>query len=284
VIGRVWDGKNTYFRTKNGTGIRVTNPTDESNMTVEGSYQMYEGQPLKIARVYDQRKEVAGGNGKSYVLEGQPIMGTRLTVKDQLAAHPEFAKFLELMEGSGLFENIHNLGTGNESDNKACGGTNVSLFNTYHYTIYVPGNDAIAQLQRDGKLSSWEQVEAAHEAGDDAKAASDSLGIVNFLKYHIQDNALFIGAEEESGIFETAVIDPSTDRFYRVNATLKSDGIEVVDHAGNTRRVVTTDPSLFNLMAREYQYNSSDAKQAANIETSSSAVIHLIDKPLLIEN
>ena len=57
-------------------------------MTVEGSYQMNEGQPIRIARVYDQRKEVAGGNGKSYVLEGQPIMGTRLTVKDQLAAHP----------------------------------------------------------------------------------------------------------------------------------------------------------------------------------------------------
>jgi hypothetical protein len=37
-------------------------------------------------------------------------------------------------------------------------------------------------------------------------------------------------------------------------------------------------------MAREYQYNDSDASKAANIETSSSAVIHLIDKPLLIEN
>ena len=119
VIGKVWEGKNTYFRTKNGTGIRVTNPGDKDNMTVEGSYQMYEGSPIKITRVYDQRKEVAGGNGMSYVLEGQPIMGTRLTVKDQLAAHPKyFGKFLELMEGSGLFEAIHNLGTGNENDNK----------------------------------------------------------------------------------------------------------------------------------------------------------------------
>ena len=182
VIGRVWDGKNTYFRTKNGTGIRVTNPSDESNMLVEGSFQMNEGQPLRVTRVYDQRKEVAGGNGKSYVLEGQPIMGTRLTVYDQLAAHPKyFGKFLELLEGSGLLETIHNLGTGNESDNKACGGVNMSVFNTYHYTIYVPSNDAIEQLQKEGKLSSWEQVDEDHQAGDDDKALSDSLNIVNFL-------------------------------------------------------------------------------------------------------
>lgn len=288
VIGKVWEGNHSYFRTKNGTGIRVTNPTDESNMTVEGSYQMYEGQPLKIARVYDQRKEVAGGNGKSYVLEGQPIMGTRLTVKDQLAAHPEFAKFLELMEGSGLFENIHNLGTGNESDNKACGGTNVSLFNTYHYTIYVPGNDAIAQLQRDGKLSSWEQVEAAHEAGDDAKAASDSLGIVNFLKYHIQDNALYIGAQNESGNFETSLINNRTKRFYMLQSDLKDDTIEVTDATGTkhtvTKRKDAAGNDLYNIQAREYLYDNRDATTATNLYTTSSAVIHLIDSPLSYGN
>ena len=107
---------------------------------------------------------------------------------------------------------------------------------------------------------------------------------MNFLKYHIQDNALFIGAEEESGDFETAVIDPSTERFYRVNAVLSADGITLKDHAGNTRKVMTSNPQLFNLMAREYQYDSSDASRANNIETSSSAVIHQIDQPLLLNN
>ena len=288
VIGKVWEGKNTYFRTKNGTGIRVTNPTDEQNMTVEGSYQMYEGSPLKISRVYDQRKEVAGGNGKSYVLEGQPIMGTRLTVRDQLAAHAEFAKFLELMDGSGLFENIHNLGTGNESDNKACGGTNVSLFNTYHYTIYVPGNEAIEQLQNDGKLASWEQVEADHEAGDEAKAVSDSLNIVNFLKYHIQDNAFYIGAQNESGNFETSLINTKTKRFYMLQAELKDDSIEVVDATGAkhtvTKKTDGTGQDLYNIQAREYLYDSRDASTATNLYTTSSAVIHLIDSPLSYGN
>ena len=292
VIGRVWDGKNTYFRTKNGTGIRVTNPTDESNMTVEGSFQMNEGQPLRVTRVYDQRKEVAGGNGKSYVLEGQPIMGTRLTVYDQLAAHPKyFGKFLELLEGSGLLETIHNLGTGNESDNKACGGVNMSVFNTYHYTIYVPSNDAIEQLQKEGKLSSWEQVDEDHQAGDDDKALSDSLNIVNFLKYHIQDNALYIGAQNESGDFETSLINKKTRRFFMVKSQLKDDEIIVLD-AVDQKNMRDGEPTtmhtvkkmsyigddglqkdLYNIQAREYLYNNRD-------DTTSSAVIHLIDKPL----
>ena len=103
-------------------------------------------------------------------------------------------------------------------------------------------------------------------------------------KYHIQDNALYIGAADDSGDFETAVIDPSTDRFYRVSARLSDDGITIVDHAGNTRRVVTSNPNLYNIAAREFQYNSADATRATMIETSSTAVIHLIDKPLMINN
>ena len=181
------------------------------------------------------------------------------------------------MDGSGLFEQIHN-------KRNATGGQNISTFNTYHYTVYVPDNESIEALQRAGKLSSWEKVDAFEEEGNLTAKTNDSLQIVNFLKYHIQDNALFIGAEEESGDFETAVIDPKTERFYRVSATLEADGIKLKDHAGNTRHVVTTKPELFNLVAREFQYNSQDASAATAIETSSSAVIHLIDQPLMINN
>ena len=274
VIGNVEDG-HKYYRTKGGTEIRVSNATaGAAGMTVEGSRQANETQPLSISYVYDQTD---GGNGKSYILNDEPIMGTRQTVRDVLASQPEFSKFLELMDGSGLFEMIH-------LNRNATAGQNIASFNTYHYTVYVPTNESIEALQRAGKLSSWEKVDAYEEAGNLTAKTADSLQIVNFLKYHIQDNALFIGAAEESGDFETAVIDPSTERFYRVKATLKADNIELVDKAGNTRHVVTTDPRLFNLMAREYQYDNKDAARANNIETSSSAVIHLINEPLLLNN
>ncbi|MCR4602507.1 MAG: hypothetical protein K5683_03090 [Prevotella sp.] len=274
VIGNVEDG-HTYYRTKGGTEILVKNAQlGAGGMTVEGSYQTNEGQPAAVSYIYDQTE---GGNGKSYILDAEPIMGTRQTVRDVLAQHEEFSKFLELMDGSGIFELIHN-------KRNATAGQNISTFNTYHYSIYVPTNESIQRLQDMGKLSSWEKVDAYEEAGNLLAKSRDSLQIVNFVKYHIQDNALFIGAEEESGDFETAVIDPATERFYRVSATLTADGITLKDHAGNTRKVQTADPRLFNLMAREFQYNNTDASRATNIETSSSAVIHLIDEPLLIEN
>ena len=272
VIGNVEDG-HEYYRTKGGTEIRVKNPQLGSNgMTVEGSFQTNEGKPLSVSYIYDQTD---GGNGKSYILDSEPIMGTRQTVRDVLAQHEEFSKFLELMDGSGLFEVIHN-------KRNATAGQNIASFNTYHYTVYVPTNESIQRLQDEGKLSSWEKVDAFEEMGNMTAKTQDSLQIVNFLKYHIQDNALFIGANTEDGDFETAVIDPSTQRFYRLNAVLGETGITLRDHAGNTRHVVTSNPQLYNLMAREFQYNSSDATQATNIETSSSAVIHLIDEPLML--
>ena len=272
VIGNVEDGKE-YYRTKGGTEIRVTNTSTPERMTVQGSYQTNESEPLGINFIYDQTD---GGNGKSYVLDNAPILGTSMTVRDVLASNDQYSKFLELMDGSGLFERIHN-------SRNACGGDNLSVFNTYHYTIYVPTNESIEAMQKAGKLSSWERVEELEEAGNLSGKTRDSLQIMNFLRYHIQDNALFIGAKEETGDFETAVLDPSTGRFYRLHAELGTNGISLTDHAGNHRHVLTADPHLFNRVAREYQYNTRDAASASMIETSSSAVVHLIDAPLLIE-
>ncbi len=282
VIGNVEDG-HEYYRTKGGTEIRVANAQAGANgMKVLGSLQENETEAVPVSYIYDQSPQTNGigmGNGKSYVLDEEPIMGTRQTVRDVLEQHEEFSKFLELMDGSGLFEMLH-LGR------NATAGQNISVFNTYHYTIYVPTNESIEALQRAGKLSSWEKVDEYEQAGNLDGKTRDSLQIVNFLKYHIQDNALFIGAEDASGDFETSYsyLNNKTWAFYRVNAKLTSDGITIRDHAGNVRNVVTTNPHLFNLMAREYQYDGADASRAVRIETSSSAVIHLIDQPLLIEN
>jgi hypothetical protein len=188
---------------------------------------------------------------------------------------------MELMEGSGLLETKHN-------KKFSTAGENISLLNTYHYTVYVPTNESIQALQDAKKLPTWDDVDAYEQAGNITAKTRDSLKIVNFLKYHIQDNSLFIGAEKDSADFETAVIDPETERFYRLTTELTADGITIYDQAckkdksRTPAKVVTTNPNLYNLVAREYQYNTEDATKADQIETSSSAVIHLIDKPLLL--
>ena len=158
-------------------------------------------------------------------------------------------------------------------------------------------------MHNDGLLPTWEQVDKYEDEGNLLAKERDSLAIVNFVKYHIQDNALFIGAPVEvidpshpELTVETALMNPATERFYLLTAryTTDSNGRETIevsdqlcqDHPQQYQpaHVLTSNPALFNLQAREYQYHESDAMQAATIETSSSAVIHLIDRPLLINN
>ena len=287
VIGNVEDG-NTYYRTKGGTEIRVQNASlGKSGMTVEGSYQLNEGTPQPVFDIYDMTK---GGNGKSYVLAGEPIMTTRQTVCDILKDHPEFSEFYNLMIGSPLHKT--------EIEKRPCGGDNLSVFNTYHYTIYVPTNASIVALQTAGKLPTWDIVDADRTAGNLTQASADSTAIVDFLKYHIQDNALFLGAKSESGTYETSCINnikgsTGYGRFYRLDAELTPGGITVLDQteqdardAGlpyTSHKVLTSDPTLYNLMAREYIFDKDGNGEPVTIYTTSSAVVHLIDRPLMVK-
>lgn len=272
VIGNVEDG-NRFYKTKAGTEIEVNNVAQGANgMTVAGSLQLdgtYSG-PLHVSYIYDQ---TAMGNGKCYILDKEPIMTTRKSVFDVLSEHEEFAEMRKLIEGSSLLETIHN-------EKHACTSTNLNCFNTYHYTIYVPTNETILKLQEEGKLPTWEQVDNWEE--DSPQRQRDSLAIENFIKCHIQDNALFIGAQpqEEDG-YETAYIGAS-GKFDRVFTTLTKDDIIIKRSQTDTKPCkVIKKAGLYNIMAREYQLEGTDKNTATSVYTTSSAVIHLIDGSLM---
>ena len=123
----------------------------------------------------------------------------------------------------------------------------------------------------------------------------------NFVNYHIQDNSVYIGAEFNAGIddrtglpaekaeYETAFMN-SNQQF--VKLTVKGgDHIYVTDKKGNTREVQqtlsATGKPYYNIMCREYEVKplsgstlSETAYDNFSIETSSYAVVHLIDEPL----
>lgn len=272
VIGNVEDG-NRFYKTKAGTEIEVENVAQGAHgMTVGGSLQLdgtYSG-PLHVSYVYDQ---TAMGNGKCYILDKEPIMTTRKSVYDVLSEHEEFSEMRKLIEGSSLLETIHD-------EKHACTSTNLSCFNTYHYTIYVPTNETILNLQKEGKLPTWEQVDQWDE--DAPQRLADSLAIENFIKCHIQDNALFIGAQpqEEDG-YETAYIGAS-GKFDRVFTTLTKDDIIIKRSQTDTKPCkVVKKAGLYNIMAREYQLDGTDKKESNSVYTTSSAVIHLIDGSLM---
>ena len=288
IIGDVEDG-HEYYRTKGGSTLRVRNVSQgDKGMLVEGSRQVNgESSAVPVDYIYDQTN---GGNGKTYILEEGPVLGTRQTVLDILEQHPEFKRFYELILGSELLETIRDR-------EYACHSTCISVFNNFHYTVYVPTNESIDELIADGKLHTWEEVAAFDPEDPQQKEIADQYTqqINEFLRYHIQDNSLFIGANnitatdnlgatgDVTADYETAFIDKSTKMFNKLSVTTNWAGssLTIKDKANNTRRVMTEKPGLFNLMAREYIYDNKDKSQAKFIRSSSSAVVHLIDGPLL---
>ena len=267
VIGNVESG-NTYYQTKNGGFIKVSNVAGgEGLMKVAGSYQVENNKELTVSEIYDESRE---GNGKTYIIKDAPLLTGKKSVYDILNDHPEFKKFFDLMKGTTFFETIR--------DNMyACGSTNINLFNTFHYTVYVPTNESIQELQDSLRLPTWELVDAQPE-GPYKESLKNAINA--FVKYHIQDNSLLVGAGTTTGNYETAYLNAANGRFYKLNVQASNSGINITDLAGNLRHVTSND-ELRNLMAREYQYNNKDITKADQIETSSFAVIHQIDKPLM---
>lgn len=279
VIGDVEDG-NTYYRTKGGQEIMVQNAAlGEHGMVVSGSLDINENRPgISVSHVYNQKEK---GNGKSYILD-RPILTTNKTVYDVLSEHPEMSKFLELLESSSIL--------GDNTNYKRFAGLGMKVFNTYHYTVYVPTNESIQALINSGELPTWDDVQKAHDDGDKDKEEELTNRIENFLKLHIQDYSLFIGAKPESEEgYETAYINEK-DKFERVYTTLTKDGITIKNSldtkaSGYMEAHVLKKDGLYNLMAREYLINSADYDvndKGLCLYTSSTAVIHMIDKPLKV--
>ena len=274
VIGNVEDG-NEYYKTKGGSTIRVKNASAGKNgMTVQGTLQIDKNAELPIVEVYDESKE---GNGKTYIIGAEPIQTTPLAASDILSSHEEFSAFWELLESSEYLETKHVIGT----DEHGCASQNINLFNTFQYTIYVPTNESIEALIKDGLLPTWEQVDEAILNEEEELADSLANEINLFLKYHIQDNSVFIGQGNVSGKFETSAykVTDGNLSYYKVTTQADNDHITITDETGKELHV-TKVPGLYNLMAREYQYDAADATKASNIYTSSYAVIHQIDGTL----
>ena len=271
VIGDVENG-NTFFQTKGGSMVKVANASaGVGGMSVQGGYQLEQGESIPVVNIYDESVE---GNGKTYIIDESPIMTARKSVFDILGEHEEFSAFRDLVESSQFLVTKHVIG----SDEHGAPSQNLSLFNTYRYTVYVPTNKAIGDLQAAGKLPTWEQVE---EEQDEELKDSLRAEIEDFIKYHIQDNAYYIGQGDESGEFETSAykVEDGNLSYYKLRTTVSNDGIAVTDGTGNTCHVVTAG-GRYNLMAREYQYDTPDALQAHTLYTSSFAVVHQIDGAL----
>lgn len=123
----------------------------------------------------------------------------------------------------------------------------------------------------------------------------------NFLKFHIQDNSVYVNAPFNAGknndgtaakwaAYETAFMDEG--QFTRLEVSGGTDiSVRLSDKDPNPRKVLKVNSSgpaqdpLYNIMCREYEYDkasiTSIGTYSSKIETSSYVVIHQIDGPLV---
>jgi hypothetical protein len=171
---------------------------------------------------------------------------------------------------------------------------NVSYFNSYNYTVYVPDNDAM-QKAYDLGLPKWSDMKAIYDQYADQLETEKTAGSISqevqdarkkvlamieevnsFIRYHFQDNSIYADKVVEGGTFPTACSGSLGIR-EKITVSGGGDKLTIVDNQNQSQVIDATNATkLVNEMARDYVLD----KTAHSILTSSFAVIHQISTPL----
>jgi len=275
VVGNIEDGKN-YYQTKGGGEIQVNGSGVGLKILGGGNIELNTFSNVKT--IYDQTAATNGrGNGKTYVTDS-PLNTPYKSVFTVLSEHPaEFGEFFKLLQGNDEATAAEHAKYDIFYKDPSYAGLdyNVKFFNTFNYTIYVPTNKAVQDAIAAG-LPTWDLIKQQTDA--DIKAQmTDKL--VKFLRYHFQDNSVYLDGASKTAKYETAVLNNLTGRFYTINTSRTSTDLTLTTASGDVAHVIK-DYGHFNIMARDYKFNKPDPKQATQIETSSFVVIHQIDNVL----
>ena len=318
-----------YYQTK-GYGTIKVDTSNPDEIKFYGGEQIENGTAIYAHTVYNQKNGYTyctlpvGENPSSGLLSGVPTPPTRsvLTNVKEYGEDEEgvFHEFYDLCTPDSLATDLAKMfpkAKANDIKNdsvklysifySSTDGKEVGLvpfFNTYHYTVYVPSNEAVIKMIERG-LPTWEQISALAETEPD-KAASAMRLLNSFLRYHFQDNSVYVddvpfsipapeGGSYSEASFATAVVDAKTGRFYET--TVKSEGNTIVvkdAYVDEDEKAAGKDiwakvlkngeeGKTWNIMSRDiiYKVNNSAQKKPTQIETSSFAVVQPIDRALL---
>ena len=301
-----------FYQAQNGGPIIVE--WDGNTLKgVAGSFQYERGYFIPVEEMFDKSVD---GNGRSYIIDDEPLMSTFTSpyaaLTDSLRKE-QFGSFASLLTSMDIV--VSNDGTNHLTMDNA-----LSNLNNYHYTIYVPTNASIDALTAAHRLPTWDDVDEVtevisviadkHDAVQNdetltneertrklAEISADSAFLVkqrvrmstlinDFVNYHIQDNSVYVEGESHSNdVFETACLDTLTNRFVKVYVSYAPGGpLTVKDNTGHTR---TVDNALNNVLTRQYYFASNTGgtitsmANATQIYSSSFAVLHQIDEPLV---
>lgn len=272
-----------------------------------------------VTEGYDMTEDNNGGygNGMTYFLN-RPMQPAMKSVYNVLSSDRDhYATFFGLCNASfaeedlilaGFKEEIDNsnvkdkvqawkneqrkyLILTNDGCNPASGEKIVRFLNNYRYTVYVPSNDAMNVAFRKGlmthdEIHDWIQAHKGEDGKlspeDKAKAKAMITMLVNFMKYHFQDQAFYVDKVEKAKTsYQTSCTDYSKEgnlNYVNIDMEQSNDKIIVTDRTGYTQEVVEP----YNILARDVNYDAivNNPSNYPTINSSSYVVLHQVNEPL----
>lgn len=284
IITQQYQPGKQYYKTKGNTFVRIA--PSGSNYNVYASWQQQYDKPIQVLgdSVYSKK------NGYTYIVGDMP-MGASRSVAQTLAVNDNFSEFFWVLQNSGalstsnskdkwmagdqLLGNLFNLKDGGSigAEGTAPGTKKATyLLNNFHYTLYAPTNEAMEQAYAAG-LPGPEDLALAEEydlsVAEDPEAKADSAAkvrevLLDFVKYHIQDNAIFVDEGFSSGDYESG----KTELNPSENIVEASSELTITLREGDKTHIVVTDKN-----GKETVYETRDQGKYPNVLTWTNGVI-----------
>ena len=291
-------GTNEYYKTKHGGEIHFFEGRVESGGQIDNRLS-----PSFVVKQYNQK------NGVSYAID-HVIQAPQKSVYSVLGEYSQFEEFNKLCNGynedlfffaSDKMKEVNQVTKkqrvkGYELFVNEVGhfglDYDVKFFNSYNYTVYVPDNEAMKKAYALG-LPTWSDVQAIYDeyhekweeqqtegnySEDVIAARNKALAMLEeinaFIRYHFQDNSVYLDKNIEAGVYATTCSDTLGVR-EKLTVSGANRQITVVDKSGQQVNISSTGSNVVNKMTRDYVFDKA-AKTAGEIRTSSFAVIHQI--------
>jgi hypothetical protein len=286
-----------YYVTKDGNFVKASNISTIAGKVSSPNSYFQGGGDLEINRriqvsdsgIYHQK------NGTTFFVDElyQTPLQSVYAVLSNTTKYPEFSEFFKMLSefpANNVFISRVSPYYGIDA--------NVKFFNTFRYTVYVPTNEAMQEAYQKGIIMKWDDINRITD-----KTVKDSIinRMERFVRYHFQDNSVFIHPNQVvNELFQTATIKNTDEisflhtyknKFYRIKALGDGQNLDLITETGDTAHVITRS-GYYNILTRDYIFsinpstltslNTSTYAQS-QITTSSTAVIHLIDKVLRFE-
>ena len=230
IVGDI-SASQEFYKTKAGSAVSIKNNNVRGGLQVEYNYD------IPVDNIYPE------GNGSTYgIVADESIDNSVMKIRIPQTASKSLYKLLKEEADKGgdkLFYNMiyqpsqntpsQYILSSNTNSKYVClmGDYNYRNFDNYNYTVYIPKDTDVQSWIDAEYLPTWKNFDDVATdypslTPSEVKAIQDSIAniITSFVKYHIQDNSVYVGgAPCNNTSYETGTLNKANKRFYTVSVT-----------------------------------------------------------------